>query len=408
MATKTAIKCGKLFDGQTQTVQQDVVLFIEGNKITDIQPLNKAGDFAGYEVIDLSDKFVTPGLIDCHGHLGMNGEASGTATMPYQTIPQMTLKGLRMAQATFMAGFTSFRTSGDMGFSDVAVRNAINAGEFMGPRLMVPGPCLGSTGGHADTHYNPYIHEDWALGLVGDGADQFRRHVRYVIKHGADYVKFMSTGGVMSLGTTLGAQQLTYDEIKAIVETADMYGCTTATHAHGTNGIKDAVRAGVTSVEHGMILDDECIELMVEKGTYHVPTIIAAHQIVTKGPEIGVADWAIKKAQIALDAHKEGFRKGHKAGVKIAFGTDVGTPFNTHGDQAFEFELLTEFGLTPLEALTSATKTASELMRKDDVVGTLEVGKYADVVAFPGDPTEDIKVMMNCCFIMKDGKVYKG
>ena len=405
---KTAIKCGKFYDGNKQEVQKNIVIFVEDKKIVDVQPLDKAGDMKGYDIVDLSDKFVTPGLIDCHGHLGMNGEASGTAMMPYDTIPKTTLKGLRMAQATFMAGFTSFRTSGDMGFSDVAIRDAINAGDYWGPRLMVPGPCLGTTGGHADTHYNPYIHEDWALGLVGDGPAELMRHTRYVIKHGADYVKFMSTGGVMSLGTTLGAQQMNLEEMKAIVETAEMYGCISGTHAHGTNGIKDAVRAGVTTIEHGMILDDECIELMVEKGTYHVPTIIAAHQIVVEGPKIGVADWAIKKAEVALDNHKKGFMKGRKAGVKTCFGTDVGTPFNFHGKQTYEFELMVGFGMTVFECLEAATKTASEMMRWNDRVGTVEAGKLADIVAFDGDPTVDIKAMNNCCFIMKDGAVYKS
>ena len=178
--------------------------------------------------------------------------------------------------------------------------------------------------------------------------------------------------------------------------------------SHGTEGIKCAVKAGVTSVEHGMILDDECIEEMAKRGTYLVPTVIAAERIIVKGPEVGVADWAIAKAKQVMETHKEGFNKARKAGVKIAFGTDAATPYNFHGAQGYEFELLQGFCMTAEKSLTAATKTASELLRKDKEVGSIVPGKFADIVAFDGDPREDIKAMTRCVFVMKDGNVYKG
>ena len=209
----------------------------------------------------------------------------------------------------------------------------------------------------------------------------------------------------MSKGTTVGAQQMTFEEMKAVCEIANMYVVITATHAHGTNGIKCAVKAGVTSVEHGMMLDDECIEEMAKRGTYLVPTIIAAERIIVMGAEAGIPQFMVDKAKQVL---KNGVTKARAAGVKIAFGTDSGTPYNFHGKQGYEFQLMQEFGIDPLEALTAATKTASELMRKQDTVGSITAGKFADIVAFDGDPREDITAMTRCEFVMKNGVVYKG
>ncbi len=400
--SKKVLKCGKLFDAENEKVLENILVFIDENKIEKVTNFDENTD--GYEIIDLSNKFATPGLIDCHVHLTADGEAGGRSL--HKTIGDNTLYAMRKAQADLMAGFTTIRSLGDAGFVDVALRNAIDRGEVVGPRIMAAGPALSSTGGHADSHYHPFIKDTSAFN-VGDGADEFRKLARYNIKHGANLIKFMATGGVMSLGTTVGAQQLTFEEMKAIVDTANMYGVHTATHAHGTSGIKDAVKAGVTSVEHGMILDDECIEEMAKRGTYLVPTIIAAERIITKGEEMGVADWAVAKAKQVFATHKEGFQKARKAGVKIAFGTDAATPQNFHGKQGYEFELLQGFGLTTLEALTTATKTASELLRKDKEIGSVTAGKFADIVAFDEDPRDNIKTMTNCTFVMKNGVVYK-
>lgn len=400
------LRCGKLFDSVEEKVLEKVLVFVENQKIVKVTEDQNHVDISGFTLIDLSDKFVTPGLIDCHMHITMNGEGSTTYT-PYQTLGDFTLKGLRMVQEDLMAGFTTIRTLGDIGFVDVAVRNAINRGEFVGPRMLVSGPCLGTTGGHADSHFNPYINEEIASGNIGDGPDALMKAARYNIKHGADLIKFMSTGGVMSLGTTVGAQQMSFEEMKAIIDIANMYGLTTATHAHGTEGIKCAVKAGVTSIEHGMILDDECIEEMAKRGTFLVPTVIAAERIVTNGHKIGTPEWAINKAKLVLGTHKGGFQKARAAGVRIAFGTDAGTPFNFHGKQGYEFELLKDFGMTAEESLTAATKNAAELLRKSDTIGSVTEGKLADICAFDGDPREDISAMTRCVFVMKDGAVVK-
>ncbi len=402
--SKKVLKCTKLFDALNEAVLENVLVFVDGNKIEKVTDFNQ--DTNGYELIDLSGKFVTPGLIDCHVHLTMDGEA-GMHSAAYATLGDHAYYAMRKAKADLMGGFTTIRAVGDPGFIDVALRNAINRGEVEGPRLVVSGPCLGSTGGHADSHYNPYLKDTMGMGSIADGPDGFRKAARYNIKYGVDLIKFMSTGGVMSLGTTVGAQQMTFEEMKAVVEIANMYGVHTATHAHGTEGIKCAVKAGVTSVEHAMMLDDECIEEMAKRGTFLVPTIIAAERIITKGPEMGVASWAVDKAKQVFATHREGFNKARKAGVKIAFGTDAATPENFHGKQGYEFTLLQDFGMTALEALTSATKTASELVRKDKEIGSVTQGKFADIVAFDEDPRDNIKTMMNCTFVMKDGVVYK-
>lgn len=403
---KKAIQCSKMFDSMTGSVRENVVILVVGNRITDVLPAAQAKT-EGYEVVDLTGKFVTPGLIDCHVHLGSNGEPGG-GNDAYQTLGDLTLACLKNAQSDLMAGFTTLRSAGDKGFTAEAVRDAIARGEFMGPRMLTPGSAISTTGGHADSHYNPYMDDHLTDHIVADGPDALRAAVRYNIKYGASCIKFMATGGVMSRGTTVGAQQMTFEEMRAIIETAELYGLISATHAHGTSGIKTAVRAGVTSVEHGMMLDEECISLMKEKGTYLVPTIIAAERIIVKGPEIGTPDWMIAKAKQVYERHQNGFRRCMEEGIPIAFGTDAATPFNFHGKQTYEFELLTRFGMTPTQALQAATKTASALLRMNADIGSIEAGKFADIVAFDGDPMTDIKAMNNCSFVMKDGAICKA
>lgn len=404
---KKAVKCSSLFDSQNGTVLHDMVILVDGERIEDVLPAAEAV-LDGREVIDLNGKFVTPGLIDCHVHLSSSGQGSGN-NKPYETIGVWALTALKNAQSDLMAGFTSLRVCGDKGFVSEAVRDSINKGEHWGPRLMTAGRSIATTGGHADDHFNPYIHDEVNTpNGVGDGPDELIKCVRYNIKHGCDFIKFMATGGVMSRGTTVGAQQMSLAEMKAICDTAKMYGMITATHAHGTSGIKDAIRAGVTSVEHGMMMDEEGIQLMKEHGTTLVPTFIAAERILAKGKEIGTPDWAIAKAKQVYDHAAWGFRRCLEEGIPVAFGTDSGTPHNFHGKQAYEFELMCQNGMTPAQALAAATRTASRLMRKQDEIGSVEKGKFADIAAFDGDPTTDISAMTRCVFVMKGGKVYKN
>ena len=306
------------------------------------------------------------------------------------------------------AGSSLNVTKSPLSFSDVSVRNAINAGSYWGPRILCSGPSIGATAGHADDHFNPYIINEQSFAQIVDGVDAARKAARYTLKHGADLVKIMATGGVMSKNDEPGAPDFTYEEMRAIVEIAESRGRTTAAHAHGHAGVKNAVRAGITSIEHGMILDDEAIDMMAKAGTYLVPTIIAAYNIVTNGVAAGIPEWAVRKGEQVLSTHESGFRKCMAAGVKIAFGCDTATPFNRHGEQAREFGLMVKFGMEPVKTLIAATRTASELLRWQDKVGTLEPGKLADIVAFAGNPLVDIGLMQNAYFIMKDGVIYKS
>lgn len=406
-AMKQAIKCGKLFDSQNGKVLEDKVVIIEDKTIYDVIDLREFAQEPDMEVIDLSDKFVTPGLTDLHVHSGMNGEGNDRMDLLHHTPAELTLYSLKNVQQDLYAGFTTLRDCGSQAFVSVALRNAINKGDFEGPRMFVSGYALGSTGGHADSHYAPGVTCTAEEHPIIDGPDSARKAARFNLKNGADFLKFMSTGGVMSKGTTLGAQQLCDDEIAAIIEIANLYGVHTATHAHGTNGIKAAVRAGVTTVEHGMILDEEAIELMLEHGTYLTPTIIAAERICVKGPEMGLTPWMVEKANQALSHHEWGFRQCLEKGVPITFGTDSATPYNYHGKQGYEFELLQRFGMDPHKALVAATMTNAKVLGVDKTQGSVEKGKVADLCAWSCDPMEDVKTMQNCLFVMKEGVVVK-
>ncbi|MBQ3077521.1 MAG: amidohydrolase family protein [Clostridia bacterium] len=403
----TYIKCGQLFAAKDETVLKDMAVVVDGNKIVKVAPAAELAPEADWEVLDLSGKFVMPGLIDAHLHVGMSGEPDTSAYSHYSGYGEIALTAMLNAQADLMAGFTTIRSEGDINFIDVDLKKMINTGKVWGPRMFVSGVPLSSTGGHGDSHFRPDI-DLGGMAFKVDNPDQCRAAARKVIKYGADQIKLMATGGVMSMGDEPGAPELTYEEMKTICDLAKSHGKLTTAHAHGAAGIKNAIKAGITSIEHGMLIDDEGIQMLADYGTYLIPTVIAAYQIVANGVEAGIPAWGVEKAERCLKNHGENLKKMRKLGVKIGFGTDAATPYNKHGEQGFEFELMTRYGdFTPVETLLAATKVNSEMLRWDDKIGSIEEGKLADIVAFDVSPLEDITVMKNCTFVMKDGVVYK-
>jgi len=396
-----AVKCGKLYDPASGIVSEGKVILVEGSMITDII------DFVpeNAEVIDLSDKFVMPGLIDCHMHMSADGGPASYDMGVYQTAGDVAFAAIPRIMSDLKAGFTTIRDCGSSYYIDVAMKKAIEAGYLQGPNMMVAGESIGSTGSHGDDHFSPYFTNSMAAPVIVDSTDGCRKAVRYNLKHGADFIKVIATGGVMSRGTTIGAQQFTYEEMKAIADTCKMYGVHSAAHCHGTSGIKDAARAGITSIEHATMLDDEAIEIMLKMGTYIVPTFIAPEMIIVNGSKAGMAEWMVEKARRSAVNHASGVYKAFKAGVPIAFGSDSGTPYNFHGKQTYEFELMLRAGFTAEEALRAATVTAAKLLGMSDRVGTIEKGKLADIVAYDASPLDDIKVMHSCAFVMSRGMV---
>lgn len=401
---KQVLKCGQFFSGKDESVEQNVAVLVEDNRIVKVAPIGEV-DEKGAEVIDLTGRFVMPGLIDAHVHVNMNGETS-TDALNRLTVGEITLLSMVHAKKDLMAGFTTIRDEGASGFSDVAVKNAINRGMITGPRMVVAGIALSSTGGHGDAHYSPEI-EGGSFGQIVNSPDEARKAARYTFKYGADQIKLMATGGVMSFGDEPGAPELSFEEMKAALDVANSRGKISSAHAHGAEGIKNAIRAGITSIEHGMMIDEEGMEMLKEHGTYLIPTIIAAYQIVEAGKKGALPAWMVEKAAMCLEQHGGHLKKMLSMGVKIGFGTDSGTAFNCHGDQAFEFELMTRYGFLPVQTLLAATKVNSELLRMQDKIGSIEENKLADIVAFDRSPLEDIRVMKECSFVMKDGVVYK-
>lgn len=406
MKTRKVILCGTLFTSVKETVSQNMAIVIEGNRIEKICPAQEVSPVPADELIDLSDKFVMPGLIDAHVHTAMMGtEVEVDSVFAKRSIGDLALGSLKNAQKDLLAGFTTLRDVGGTNFEEIAVKKAIENKTFWGPRIVASGKPITATGGHADSHFAPHTNIDGA-GFVCNSPDEIRAAVRKNMKYGAEVIKIIATGGVMSFGDDPKCSELTLEEMKAAIDTANLRGNITAAHAHGSEGIKIAVKAGITSIEHGMLMDEECIRLMAEHGTYLVPTIIAAKGIA-EGEKFGLPQWMTEKAKTVIENHYENIRKCKAAGIRIGFGSDAGVSLDFHGEQTKEAEYLQEAGLTPAEILIAATRTNAEMMRYDDRIGTLEAGKLADIVAYDNSPLEDIRTLNAVSFVMKDGDIIK-
>jgi len=313
--------------------------------------------------------------------------------------------GVKNARATLHAGFTTIRNVGASGYTDVAVRDGVNAGEIEGPRMLVSGPPLGITGGHCDDNLLPFEYHHRAEG-VADGPWPARAKVRETVKYGADLIKVCASGGVLSKGDQPGTPQYTFEELQAIVEEAHKLGRKVAAHAHGTQSIKDAIRAGIDSVEHSSFIDDEGIALAKQHGTYLVFDIYNDDFILQEGAKSGMLPESIEKEKKVGRTQRENFRKTFQAGAKIAFGTDAGV--YPHGDNAKQFAKMVEWGMKPTDAIQAATIKAADLIGWSDKVGSIEPGHFADIIAVSGDPTSDVKLLENVQFVMKGGVVVKN
>jgi len=376
---------GRVWDG-TGAAPRVADLVVRDGKIASVG----AGASASSDAvrIDAAGRFVMPGMIDCHVHLTSNSAANYELQRLKDLLGLQTLRGAANARTMLMAGFTTVRDLSAPAFANVAIRQAIDEGICVGPRVLAAGMSLTVPGGHGDSYYRPEI--DVAREGIVNGPDEARRAVRELIKMRVDLVKLLVTGGVMTDGSDLGALQWTPDELAAAIGQAHQLGKRVAGHCHGEAGVKAGVKAGLDTVEHGTMLDDEAVSLMAEHGTFLVPTIIAGHQIVAHGTAGGIAPHVVRKGQQIGEWHRRSVRMAHQAGVKIAFGTDCGTPFNRPGENAVELGLMVECGLSPSETLEAATRVAADAIGLSDTLGTLEAGKVADIVIVDGDPLSDV------------------
>ncbi|BCO21067.1 Xaa-Pro dipeptidase [Alteromonas sp. KC3] len=405
----TLIHAGKAFTGTSSTLLEKVTIVVDGNKIKAIQKgFVEAGE--GDEVIDLKGHTVMPGLMDMHVHLSSQHGGPQTYLERFSlNEADYALRGANYAQVTLEAGFTTVRNLGDSYNETIALRNAISKGIATGPRIYTGGKSIATTGGHADPS-NGFAHllrpDVGPTQGVVNGEVEAREAVRTRYQDGADVIKITATGGVLSVAKSGQNPQFMTDELDAIVQTAKDYGMTVAVHAHGKEGMKRAIEAGVDSIEHGTYMDDEIRALMKKRGTYYVPTILAGKFVAEKAKIDGFFPELVRPKAAAIGPLiQKTFERAHKAGVKIAFGTDSGV--SAHGDNAKEFALMVEAGMTPANALLSATVNSAELLGISDILGSLSEGKLADIVAVSGNPLEDISVMESVSFVMKDGVVYK-
>jgi imidazolonepropionase-like amidohydrolase len=401
-----AVKAGRILDVRSGNYLGDQIILIEAGKIREV---GKASDVqphvpAGAILIDLSHYTVLPGLIDAHTHLTGNPDQSGYRSLGI-SIPREALTGARNARVTIEAGFTTARNVGAGGYSDIALRDAINAGDVPGPRLVVSGPALGITGGHCDNDLlAPQFHA-FELG-VADGVPAVMAKVRENIKYGADVIKFCATGGVLSQGDNPELEQYSPEEMRAIIQEAHRLGRKVAAHAHGALGIRDAVLAGVDSIEHGSFINEEDIQLMKERGTYLVPTLYLGDWLLENYQKLGLTDNMVAKAKYVLPEARQHVGRAFREGVKVAFGTDAAV--YPHGLNAREFPVMVKLGMTPLAAMQAATLNAADLLDWSDRVGSLAPGHFADLIAVEGDPLQDITVLQNVKVVVKGGEVVKA
>jgi imidazolonepropionase-like amidohydrolase len=407
-STKTTIiKAGKLIDVESGTVLLNQMILVRNDSI--IQVASKINIPKEATIIDLSKYTVLPGLIDCHTHI--TGQPGGDyyADIFRKTPVDVAVTAHIYAKKTLEAGFTSVRDLGSAGLVDIALRNAINNGDIPGPNIYAATVFIGSTGSHGDLNgFSPYLEFNAPKGLSGvaNGVEGVRQQVRYNVKNGADVIKFGASAGVLSEEESVGAPQYTQEEMDAIVSEAKMWGRKTAAHAHGAEAIKMAVKAGVASVEHGSLLDAEGIQLMKAKGTYLVSDVYDDEYILSEYSKLGFPDKIINKEKMVGKLQRENFQKAVEAGVKIAFGTDAGV--YPHGWNGKQFKWMTRFGLTPMAAIQSATINAADLIGIKEKTGSIKPGKKADIIAVVTNPIDDISILEQVQFVMKNGIVYKN
>lgn len=396
-----AVKAGHALDVRNGALINNVVVLIEGDRIKEVGA-NLAIPAAA-EVIDLGAKTLLPGLIDCHTHLTFDPDQAGYSSLGI-SVPRSALTGARNARRTIEAGFTTVRNVGAGGYADIALRDAINAGDVPGPRILASGPALGITGGHCDNNLLAPEFHHFDDG-VADGVSAVIQKTREVIKYGADVIKICSTGGVLSLGDDPKASQYTIEEMKAIVADAHRLGRKVAAHAHGGDGIKLAVLAGVDSIEHGTYIDEEAVKMMKERGAYLVPTLYLGDWFLENYERLRVPAPMVAKAKEVMPAARKNIARAFQQGVPVAFGTDAAV--YPHGLNAREFAVYVRLGMTPLQSIQTATVNASKLLGWEDRVGTIEAGKYADLIAIDGDPTKDVTELERVKWVMKGGVIFK-
>jgi len=400
---RVLVRAGRVLDVRTGHISNDQIIAIESGKIVSIGPAASVKTSPDDRLIDLHSATILPGIIDAHTHLTFN------PTFGYDTlaisVPREALIGAHNARVTLEAGITTVRNVGARGYSDVALRDAINAGDVPGPRMLVSGPPLGITGGHCDNDLLPFQYHATADG-VADGVEQVQHKVRETIKYGADLIKVCATGGVLSKGDDPNASQYTLDEMKAIVADAHRLGRKVAAHAHGAQGVIWASEAGVDSVEHGHLMNDGAIAALKKNGTYLVPTLYLVDWQREHAAQANLPDYAKRKMEMVSQVGKANIKKAFEAGVKIGMGTDAAV--YPHGLNAHELAVYVSLGMTPLQAIQTATINDADLLGWSDKVGTLEPGKWADIIAIDGDPLQDITTLQHVKFVMKGGDVVKN
>lgn len=396
MAKKIMYKGFKLIDGTGSKPVENSYMIVEDKKISKLGRFVDLDTVEDCEVVDLTGKTLMPGLINSHVHIIMEPAADPNSILMNESKYKATIRGIANLKKQLYAGTTFFRDMGGLDFIDLEIRDAVKQGLIEGPEFLASGKVITMTGGHG-----------WMMGREADGPDETRKAAREQLKAGADVIKIMATGGVMTKGVEPGSPQLSMEEMKAAVEEAKKAGKKTATHAQGTTGIKNAIRAGLDSIEHGIFLDDEAIQMMVENGTFLVPTLVAPYFIVKYGEEAGIPKFAVDKSKYVMEYHLDSFRRAHAAGVKIAMGTDSGTPFNKHEGAPYELKMMAENGMTSMEAIVASTKVSAECLGIDKEYGTLEAGKFADFLVLDKNPVDDLDALFDIGQVYKLGKRVK-
>lgn len=403
-AQQTLLQGGQVLDVKSGEIKQGYDILIDGDVISKVGPSNSFAVSPSVQRINLYGATLLPGLSDSHVHLTSRADVHGYRRLTVST-PRAAISGVANAKKTLEAGFTTVRNLGAPGFTDIDLKKAIEDGEIPGPRIIGAGHSIGITGGHCDSNLLPFEEKKTGNG-VADGPWAVRAKVRENKKYGAEVIKFCGTGGVLSKGTKIGAQQFSFEEMKAIVDEAHLLGLKVAVHAHGTVGIATAIKAGVDSVEHSSLISDRTIADAVAQGVYLSMDIYVTDYILSEGEAAGILEESLEKERQVGRRQRERFKAAVEAGAKIAFGTDAGV--YPHGQNGKQFKIMVEWGMTPLQAIRAATIGNAELFGRADSIGSLEAGKFADIIAVTGNPLENIEELETVDFVMKGGRVFKN